>query len=933
MFRRERARMNSTLLSFIPVATLALPLVQAAEIAGRVTDAATAQPLRAAIVSLPELGATTVADRAGEFRFVDVPAGRYTLTVEYVGYGAGTRGIEVADDSVYDAPVALGALAPEEVTVVGYRAAQAAAIQDKKAARLIKDSVTGDDVGKLPDRNAAEALQRLPGVSVALDQGEGRYVIIRGIDPSYNVVTLDNQVLGVPEGDTRRIALDTVPADLLGKLEVIKAVTPDMDGNAVGGSINIVTPSAFDAGDGQFFTASADFGYYDLNGDSPYGGSAAWGKTFGADATWGVVLAASYLDRNYESQNVQGNTWEEEGDFFIPEEQVLRDYELERIRKGFVANLEFRPNDDVKLYWRNLWNQFQDTETRAQTVYDYVNGDLENQTPTSGTFTEGGGERLLKERLEKQTILSSSLGGEFRIGAWGVGLSGTYGEAEQDTPFDNEWSFELDGELPMSYDTSDFFFTVDAGPEFSDPDNYAFNEVSRASQLVKEDLRIGQLDLTRDLDFGATRGFLKFGAKYINREKTSDQDADVYDGYLDDLILTDFSRPGKSDYYSSERSYEFGPVIDYGAVEGLFAQDPGGFERSDADSIEESFGVDYRIKEDVSAGYVMAALDFDRLSLIGGVRVERTETEFSAFELIFEDGDIGDSPPATTGTKDYTDWLPGLQARFAARENLLLRAAWTNTIGRPAYELTVPFRIFEIDPDGDDEFEGALATGNPDLDPLESMNLDASIEWYLNSAGIVALGVFYKDIDNPIYTRVTELEDQVFEGRFFTELEIERPENADSGEILGVELNYQNQFRSLPSPFDGFGISLNYTWTDSEARVFDRDGEVPFFLQSENIGNVAIFFEKYGFAARLALNYRSEYLDSLGDDVETDIYVAERQQLDFKASYAFTPGFSVFVEALNILDEPLRFTSGNRSRLAENEIYSWNALVGVQLKF
>jgi len=924
---------------------LQVGVASAGEIVGRVTDSETGRPLPNATVRIQGTDRNALADRSGNFRIIDVPAGSYTIEVSSVGFSAGTQAVTVPETGAVTQAFALAASGLEEITVTGFRLSQATALQDKKSAAVIKDSVTADDAGKLPDQNAAEALQRLPGVSTTVDQGEGRYVTIRGIDPGLNNVTLDNQILATPEGDTRRIALDTVPANLLSKLEVVKTVTPDMDGNSIGGAINIVTPSAFDDPDGRFGNASIEYGYYELNGENPYGGSLAWGQTFGADDRWGIVLSGSYSEREYASHNLQGgDPWEEAADdtgILIPDELVLRDYTIERIRSGVVANLEFRPNDDVKLYFRNLYNEFEDTELQPETIYAYREGDLIDFTPTSGTFTEGEGSRELQSRLEKQSIQTSTLGGEYEFGAWTLGGSLTYGEAEQDTPWDFGWAFELDEAIPMTYDTSSFFFDVTAGPEFQDASLFEFGEMFRASQIVEEELKIAQLDLKRDFVRWDRDGFIKFGAKYVDREKSSDQEMQVYDGFDGDLLLSDVSRPGDPDFYESERRYTFGPQVDFGAAQQFYDANAASFELNDADSIAESFGVDYTISEDVTAGYLMAQIDLmPELTVIGGVRVERTESDFSAHDLEFVDGDIDPAPPQVTGSKSYTNWLPGLQMRYAATPDLLVRAAWTNTIGRPSYEQNVPFRIFETEAVEDDEgevvegvFEGAIETGNADLDPLESMNFDLSVEYYLQPSGVLAAGVFYKDIDNPIFTRVQQLEEVDFEGRFYEELEIVQPQNAESGEIFGIELNYQQAFSMLPAPFDGLGISLGYTYSDSEATVFDRESDVPFFLQSEHVANLALFYERGGLGLRLGYSYKSEYLDSLGDSPETDLYVDEHGQLDFKASYDIGEMFTVFLQGQNLNDEPLRFYSGDKSRLAENEIYSWNAMLGVQVKF
>ena len=934
-------RHQYALLSAAIAAALALPGASAwaGDLTGKVTEAGTGRALPNAKVSVPQLGRSAVADRSGVYRLDGIPAGSYAVEVAYVGLPGGKGDVTVPESGPVEQNFSLGSTAEtlgvEEVTVTGYRLAQITALQDKKASQTIKESVTADDAGKLPDRNAGETLARVVGVAVTTDQGEGRYVTIRGIDAALSNVTIDGQIIGSPEGDTRRVALDTVPADILSKLEVIKSATPDLDGNAIGGTINLVTPSVFDDPDGGFFSATGDYGYYDLGGQNPWGGSLAWGNIF--NERFGIVLSASYSDREFNSHNIQGgDPWTEEGDFLVPDEFTMRDYLIRRVRKGFVANLEFRPNDDLKLHWRNLYNRYEDTELQPEVTLDYRGGDLEDQTPTSGTFTEGEGERINTERFEIQSILSSTLGGDITIGEWNLSGSFTYGETKQDTPYDNAYIFELDDEIPMTYDTSDYFWRVDAGPEFEDADNFEFSEADRGHQLIEEDLRIGQVDFRRAFTWNDRDGYLKFGAKHLTRESTSDQDMIVYDGFDGDYLLSQVAQDGDPDFYDSERSYyTFGPFPNYSRADRFFRDNEDSFEISDADTIAESFGVDYRVKETVTAGYLMGQLQVGSASFIAGARVEQTDTDFDAFDIVFVDGDAPNPPPQVHGTKKYTNVLPDLLMTWAIRDNLLLRAAWTNTIGRPSYEQNVPFRIFEIEEDDDDVFEGAIEAGNSDLDPLESMNYDAALEWYLEPAGLLSAGVFYKDIDNPIFNRIQVLEDEEFEGRFYSELEIQQFQNANSGDIVGVELGFQQQFTGLPGLLRGLGVSLSYTWTDSEAEVdvLGVTRKVPFFLQSEHIGNIALFYELSGLELRLAYAYRSEYLDTIGDTEESDLYVDTHGQLDFKASYQFTKQASAFIQWQNINDEPLRFFSGDRSRLAENEIYSWNMLAGMSFKF
>ncbi len=933
----ERKRRVGTRLLTLAVASAVANLAWAdALFTGRVNDADTQRPLAAADVRINELNRRVRTDSSGNFSLANVPAGEYTITVQSVGYETATSIIVVpATGSVSEDIFLAGYGVTEEVRVTGFRVSQLNSVQDKNSADVIKDSIDANDAGKLPDKNAAEALRRVPGVSISIDQGEGRYVAVRGIDPGLNNVTIDGQTIGAPEADDRRIALDTIPSDVLSKLEVIKTVTPDLDGNSIGGTVNLVTPSPYDDEDGFMLSGSADIGYYDLNGESPYSASGAWSQVFGSENQFGVLLSASYSFREYESQNVQTDIWEEEGDYYIPGELVLRDYKLERERTGVVANFEWRPRDDFKVYWRNLFNRFEDLEDRIETIYDYREGDLENQTATSGTFTEGEGERNFKHRLEQQDISQSTLGGEWLYGANTLSLSATFGHTQQDTPYDIEWSFAVEDALPMTYDTSDYFPRVFSTDEFMDPGFFEFNQVDRNNQLVEEDLSIFQLDWSHDLDFGDNPGYIKTGLKFTGREKTSDLSGPSYDGYEDDLFLSMFSVPGKADFYDSVRPgyYPFGPVIDFAGWEGFFNANTGGFELNSDDTSENEFAEDFTVNEDVYAAYIMAGVDIGNLTLTGGVRFEETESDYGAFAVLFDDGDFDRAQP-TTGSSRYDDLMPGIQARWQVTESFVARGAWTNTLGRPAYANLVPFRIFDFEPNDDGELEGEVETGNPNLDRLQSENWDLSFEYYLESGGILAAGLFYKDIDNPIFSRSQSYENINYEGREFAELEITRPENAEAGELLGVELNWQQQFVGLPGFLSGFGTSMNYTYTDSEATVFDRDDKLPFFLQSDNVANIALYWEKYGFEARLAWSYRSEYLDEVGGDPEEDLYIDAYSQVDFKASYAIGDHFDIYFEALNLTDEPLRYISGKDSgRLAENEIYGWNAKLGLQFNY
>ena len=296
--------------------------------------------------------------------------------------------------------------------------------------------------------------------------------------------------------------------------------------------------------------------------------------------------------------------------------------------------------------------------------------------------------------------------------------------------------------------------------------------------------------------------------------------------------------------------------------------------------------------------------------MIGGVRVERTESDFTAFDVEFVDGDIDPAPPQSCGPKSYTNWLPGLQMRMPCTATCIVRAAWTNTIGRPV--LRVERAVPPLRHRGSRRRAGRVRRRDRDgqFRPRSARVHEPRPLGRVVPAAVRACsrrGIFYKDIDNPIFTRLQQLEDVDFEGRFYSELDIVQPQNADSGEILGMELNYQQAFSMLPAPFDGLGMALDYSYSDSEATVFDRDSKVPFFLQSEHVANLALFYERSGLGLRLAYSYRSEYLDALGD-VAGDRPLRGRHTVSSTSRPATTSArrSPCSCSCQNITDEPLR---------------------------
>ncbi|MCC5023226.1 MAG: TonB-dependent receptor [Candidatus Synoicihabitans palmerolidicus] len=441
-----------------------------------------------------------------------------------------------------------------------------------------------------------------------------------------------------------------------------------------------------------------------------------------------------------------------------------------------------------------------------------------------------------------------------------------------------------------------------------------------------------QIDLEGFYNVNQRSARWKVGAQLVTHDKEDDRENANYTPNGATLTMAEGDIGGAEivDYFDG--LIRFRPTLDVDAMEAFFAANPDRFEYDPLDSLEDSLASDFEASEDVLSAYAMTQLTLlSDLTMLVGLRVEQTSADYAANELLYVDGDCEGDYRGVTGSHDYTNVLPGLHLAWRPRANVAVRLAWTNTIGRPNYADLAPRReldVLETDP-GSGIYVGGLSTGNPDLKPYESMNFDLSLEYYLESAGILSAGVFHKEIDNPIYGRRTFETDVTMDGRFYSQLSTSAPANADKGKITGVELNYSQPFTCLPAPFDGFGASVNFTLVDSSATLFTRDDELPFFGQADSIANVSLYYEKHGWEARIAYAMTDQYLDGVGSSVETDTYIRDRSTLDAKVSYRFNERFRVFAEFLNLDSEPLREFTGVEVRENDFEIYDWKAKFGV----
>lgn len=839
-------------------------------------------------VRIEELNRLAVSQRDGRYTFLNVKPGTYTLVTSYIGADDVRRSIVVQDNKTTKSNFELSGVsgAVENIIIIGQAAGINKALNKQRSADNIITAVTSDAIGQFPDTNVSESLQRLPGLSIERDQGEGRYVRVRGMGPDFNAVTINGVGVPGPDADRRAVALDVIPSDLLESLVVTKSLTPDMDANSLGGSIDVQSLSAFDR-DGLFYQLTAE-GSYDDNTEevSPKAAATASNQfSIGGDENnLGVAFGISSFKREFGSDNVEtGGAWDFEDGARL-EEMEQRDYRITRERSGLTLNFDYKPSESTDLYLRNLYSEYTDSETRLANVIEFEDALAEGETGTAEV------QRELKDRKETQKILSTSFGGQTRLDKWTLDYRLAYSKSSEDEPQNVAGAiFKIDDDV-IADEVFDIAYTgtqkisITAPAEFYQSASYKLDEVELGSTNTNDESTGVNVDFTRDLELGGNAAQLKFGAKYVERTKDNNVDIWLSEDFIGDTSLTAFSG-GKVDYHFGQ----FGSTISAAGVKAAL-------DGIEADEVESSIG-DYEVTEDTSAAYIMGRVDIGDLRLLTGVRYENTD--FTAQGYSYDaDADLL-SQQSFENSDDY--FLPALHARYSINDKTQLRAAWTNSVVRPGFAQLSPGRLIEED-DGNIEAE----FGNPNLKSLESSNFDLGIEHYPGVASVISAFAFYKAIDNFVYQADlggTEGYEEFDKAVTYV--------NGNSADIFGIELAASKQFSSLPAPWDGLLIGGNATFVDSTAEIggYD-DGEfiardIAMPSQSDTSANFMIGYESDIISMRLSANYKSKYILEVLDplDADYDAYVDDQVQLDFSLRYYLTDSIKLHFEALNLTDE------------------------------
>ncbi len=948
-------------------------------VVGRVSDAATQAALPGAEVTVAGSSARAVTGPDGSFT-LSLPPGEYQLSSYYLGYPAQTIPVVVADGATAPAKFTLGSsevVTLDTFTVEGSREGQARALNQQRTSQNLVNIVSADLAGQFPDKTIADAVKRLPGVTVETDTdtggSEGRYITIRGMNADFNAVSVNGMRASVSDfsGLSRRVPLDVVSAKSADQIEVTKALRPDQDGDGIGGAVNIVTRSPFDR-EGAYAFAEAAATYSalleDYSDDYPYDNpgyeaSAGGSFTFGEKKQFGLSVSANTRDRAFVKQRVSSLGWAADGGpggAYYPIAVVFQNFFDDVSAQGLNGTFEWRPSEITRLRLDASYS-LRDTERgRQRTQVGFIDGGTGTvDGDTYATYTSTGRiNRNVRQFFEKQELSNLVFRGETQLDAWKL----DYFAGANRGSFDGD----PDKDITATFRTSSFaktltqngYFPTISGATYdgrvNDPSRYFFNSIDRGTSFVTDDELAGGLDLKRDASLSGGEGFIKFGAKSRLFDRDFESRARrlrVATGQVNDWALDGFA--GRPAIGSSLASYGSDRIVN-GTYDPGFYIDPervrhyadrleaDGFLVEAPDNALRSRARTYEAEEHIHAAYLMGEQTWNQFTALAGARLEYTDVSFEGADArTNSSGDVIVADPYGEASNDYYSLLPGLHLRYAQKKDLVYRFAITRSIARPRLSDLNPgiFQDGESAFSGGDGFVDIIDKGNIDLRPTKATNLDLGVEYYFAAASTLSFGLFFKDMTDNVYQGYL-FNDPSFPSTPGNRRMVRTSLNAESAWVRGFELGYDQQLTFLPSPFDGLGAFFNYTYADSQVKTGlaqYADVDLPLFNQVEDTINVGLFYEKKGFRARAAVLYRSESL--LGLAVDEDFrdydsnlsrYLDSTVTLDLTTSYRFAKDWTVFVEFSNLLNEPGRAYDGSESRIDYNEFTDWSATLGLR---
>lgn len=880
----------------------------------------------------------------------------------------------------------------EEVVVTGIRASLASAQSIKRNSEQFVDSITAVDIGRLPDVNVAEALQRVSGIQITRNYGEGSGIAIRGLT---NVRSeLNGRDIFSASGG-RGLSWEEVGSDLLAGVDVYKNPSAELIEGGLGGTINLRTRLPFDA-PGRVLSASTSYTHYDLANDDGYSASfLASDRWTTAAGEFGAMLNMSYGETSFRRDKVVMEPYFVRTDVpgFVGQRIAVPNgggFDVgfgDRKRVSTALALQWRPNDRVELYLQALradykfrdngLSFFTNNGTTPIPLVSTATFTVEDGVATSGAFRNPVNNSVVYSTGRETDTTDISIGGKWQV-TDKLQLTGdiqyidsnvsqetinlTAGVQTSNTgvaalfPGNYTVGFDTRGEVPSLTDPSGYLANIN---------NYGLTAVLPYRELNEAEGLTARADLRWNFDEGGFMRDIRMGVRAtdrtaINRSTTygtwtaigstcANWSSDAGCTLLREVPSTAALNPFTRTLLGGAGANTYGNVWLWGL--NIASNPQAVFDFLKAPPINQT--VAYRdfnapnatlsnVSEDTYSTYAVgrfgSTIAGRRWDGNAGVRIVATRSSSDGFQTItYRDPAFVPGPnpnggvlqPTTltirtpvVGENKYTFVLPSLNLRMFLTDELQLRFAASKNIARPNFsDLNATYNIsptYEAGSTSPQPIPGVpgtgTSTGNPLLKPQQVTALDASVEWYFSRVGYVYATAFTKDISDLFFTK-TSLETYDLPGLGPVLFNVQRLSNVDEGKLEGFEIGGQRFFDFLPSPFDGIGIQANYTYIKSNAATVAANAQtggdaisVPIPGLSKNSYNLILLYQKSGLNARLAYNWRDDYLQGTNNvgTGQLPIFGKAYGVLDGSISYDFSPALAITFDAQNILNQEFK---------------------------
>jgi len=916
---------------------------------GHVTDSAGAV-LQGAQIHILQTAQSFVSDTQGEFVVPNLAPGSYEVKITFVGFAPFDQTVTIASGQ----PAALNAVlqvasAAQEIIVTATDVhGDAEAINRIDSSANILNVLTNDQIMSLPNADVADALGRLMGVTLERDEGEGKYVQIRGTEPRLSNTTIDGVLVPSPEAQVNQIKLDTIPADLVESVEINKTLSANQDGDAIGGSVNLVTKTA---GDQPTITAFANDGYthiMDGRHASQYGITA--GKRFLADKKLGVLGNFTY---DYNGRGIDDIEPTPDTGTLTPSYDSidLRQYRYDRTRWGAASSFDYKLNQGSLLYTKVFYSDFKDYGDKwTYTLNNVVTPNPNDPSGDPATFAGDTPKFKTSRRSPDYGIGLLTVGGNHLFADswfnWEAAVSRARQLAAAGNPgatfkalkplkkFAADNCYYDPSANPSQYRPQWLAACTAAGSPTFDPTMYQMSELDLTSGQTSQINLQGSASYAFNYRPGGHFSTLEFGAKVRNQHKGQDAYSPVYDNGQDGMLMSQFLSPlVNKNFYGG--SYQMGPLTDWDSIVAYANANPNMIGPLDVDATHVgSDASNFNLEQRITSAFAMNTTQFSKLRLQAGLRFEQTNVKTTGYQVITNpDGTWGGTTPVN-GSKSYLDVLPSVQARYSLTTSSDIRASYGRGIARPDPQDLIPY--ITLDTSGS-PFKQSV--GNPALVSEHANNFDLLYEHFLTPLGLLQTGFFYKSLSDPLVVNQGYVTSGTYTGYLRTQ-----PNNGGSAWVYGIELGYQQRLSFLPGVMSGLGFSGNYTYSNSKATGVDplRTDSPALLRQTPNTWNLGPSYDRGRVSVHLGLEYNGagiysyqyENLAANTDGTTSpkvqvggikgpagDNYLYAHLQVDTQISYRLPKGFEAYVQGLNLNNEVFGFYFGSPQYVVQREYY------------